>query len=200
MICRSALLLMAFTCIHHCSVYADEKVAKRLDKSRATYDERMEAFTSLIRGKIEVAKRQAQRVGNRTVLDAIEKDEILFIQTGAIPYAVVTPELLAAREQIRHSLLTSLGKAVAEYTKAGDRINANAIEKELQSAENRFSFASSAAGLFDGELRITHLATGLVLGVEEKTNKLLLLSPNDAPSHRWRINKRSDIGPYTIET
>ena len=178
---------------------AEDKIATRLEKARETYQEKIEGLAKQVQSKIDAAKAQATKLGNKAMLDVLENDEKLFREAGSIPFLVATPDLIEKRDQARQALLQVLNKSVSDYTKAKNRFSAAAIERELEETKQRF-IQSTAAGITgEGEYRLTHLATGLCLATEVEKNRLLLLPSSDAPTHRWRINKRSDLGPYTLE-
>ncbi|MFO0064984.1 MAG: RICIN domain-containing protein [Pirellulaceae bacterium] len=177
----------------------EDKIATRLEKARETYQEKIEGLAKQIQSKIDAAKAQATKLGNKAMLDVLENDEKLFREAGSIPFLVATPDLIEKRDQARQALLQVLNKSVSDYTKAKNRFSAAAIERELEETKQRFIQTTSAGITGEGEYRLTHLATGLCLATEVEKNRLLLLPSSDAPTHRWRINKRSDLGPYTLE-
>jgi hypothetical protein len=178
---------------------AEDKIASRLEKAREAYREKIDGLETQVQAKIDAAKAQATKLGNKTILDALERDEKLFQEVGSIPFMIATPELIEKRNQARQGLLVALNKAVSDYTKTKNRFSADGIERELQATRDRFAQAATAGITGTGEFRLVHLVSGLCMAADPQTNRLSLLPSSKATSHRWKINRRSDTGPYTLE-
>lgn len=108
----------------------DDSTRKQLEKARKAYATETAKLRESVFGLLEKAKEFAQKSGNKSLVDQLERERIIFNEIGEMPSVVP-----AAKRQkailVGAAMESAFQRAIKEYTQQNKQAQAAAVAKEL---------------------------------------------------------------------
>ena len=125
--------LLAVVGLYFCCLATgqEDAVEVKLSTARSDYQKAVEKLRGSLSGELRKKAEAAQKAGDLKGLEAVEAEVKAFEDKGVLPKSVPTKSYDAGLRLAKAKLEDAYSAAVKEYTKAGQRAQAKAVQLEL---------------------------------------------------------------------
>ena len=119
-----------------------DKAREKLDVALARYDKSLDEANASVLAKLQTAKDRAQKAGDLTLLQAIEKEISKFNESREIPKSISTRSYLRETKRALARVENAYELAIREYTKGNKVETAKQLKLELDDIRKSGTFTS----------------------------------------------------------